>query len=139
MKTMINTLAVLIVLGMATISEARTVRATEMTPALWSKLEAGASSGDPMIVEFRQGDQLPVNIAAKGDLIETAQSGSTTVQIKRNFWLRLQNNDVDMSLDGVTYKPFKEVVGGSISADADANQSGGPANVINVVFGAYLK
>jgi hypothetical protein len=138
--TMRKTMHIVIVaLGLcaAGISEAKTVRATEMTSSLWSKLTAGTA--DELIVEFRHGDQLPVSITAKGDFLETAQAGVTYVNVRRNFWLKLQNNDVQMSIDGSTFKPIKDVVGGMLTAGANAEESGGIANAINIALEAYLK
>lgn len=135
MKRIFTVLALFATIVAAATSEAKTVRATEITPGMLAQLK----SNDALVVEFRQGDQLPVNISAVGDLIETAGSGSTVVTVKRNFWLMLQNNDVQISLDGSTYKPIKEVLTGSLSADAEASQPGSPANLINVVFATYLK
>lgn len=133
MKLMIVALGLCI----AGISEARTVRATEMTSSLWSRLTAGTA--DELIVEFRQGDQLPVNISAKGDLLETVQAGTAYVTVKRNFWLKLQNDDIQMSLDGATFKPIKDAVDGTLSAGTSADESGGLANAINIGLEAYLK
>ncbi len=137
MKKTVQIMIVALGLCVAGISEAKTVRATDMTSSLWSRLMAGTA--DELIVEFRQGDQLPVNISAKGDFLETAQAGTAYVNVKRNFWLKLQNNDVQMSIDGTTFKPIKDVVGGMLTAGTNADENGGIANAINVALEAYLK
>lgn len=137
MNTTVKIMIVALGLCLTSIAEAKTVRATEMNSSLWSKLTAGTA--DELIVEFRQGDQLPVNLSAKGDFLETTQPGVAYVSVKRNFWLKLQNSDVQMSVDGSTFKPLKEVVGGILTAGTDADQSGGIANAISIALEAYLK
>jgi hypothetical protein len=91
------------------------------------------------IVEFRQGDRLPVSLSTKGDFLETVEAGNAYVNVKRNFWLKLKDNDVQVSLDGVTYKPIKDVVAGTFSAGTSADESGGVAGALNVALEAYLK
>jgi hypothetical protein len=125
------------VLLMAGVSEAKTVRATEMNGTLWSNLSKGALSD--IIIEFRQGDELPVNLTAEGDLMETTQTATSYIGIKRNFWLKVQNTKIQISLDGTNFKEMNEVLSGSIEAGAGSDQNGGIANAINVAFKAFLK
>lgn len=137
MKAKIQMIILAISLCIGGIANAKTVRATEMNSDLWSKLTAGISS--ELIVEFRQGDELPVTFSSKGDFLETVQIGTSYVEVKRDFWLKLQGNDVQMSLDGNTYKPISDVATGSFSAGANSGSNGGPANAINLVLESYLK
>lgn len=137
MKTKLLLMSLALALCLSSVSQAKTVRATEMSSDLWSRPSAGVSS--ELIVEFRQGDALPVTFSSEGDLIETSQSGVSYVTVKRNFWLKLIGNDVQMSLDGAAYKPISDVVTGSFSAGAGSGSNGGPANAINLVLSAYLK
>lgn len=118
-------------------AEAKTIRATEMTGSLWQRLTAGTA--EELIVEFRQGDELPVSFTAEGDLIETSRAGVSYVSVKRNFWLKLQNNDVQMSLDGSAYRPVKDMLTGSLTAGAGSEENGGIANAINLGLKANLK
>ncbi|MCB9027382.1 MAG: hypothetical protein H6625_13755 [Bdellovibrionaceae bacterium] len=118
-------------------ANAITIQATEMNSDLWAKLTAGMSS--ELIVEFRQGDELPVAFSSKGDFLETVQVGTSYVEVKRDFWLKLKGNDVLMSLDGATYKPISDITTGSFSAEASSGSNGGPANAINLVLESYLK
>jgi hypothetical protein len=121
----------------AGVSEAKTVRATEMNSALWSNLSKGTLSD--IIIEFRQGDELPVNLTAEGDLMETTQSATSYIGIKRNFWLKVQASKIQISLDGTTFKEMSDVLSGRIEAGAGSDQNGGIANAINVAFKAFLK
>jgi hypothetical protein len=124
-------------IGLCGSSEARTIRATDMTPELWAK--SRVNMADNIVVEFRQGDQLPVNISTMGDFIQSNQLVSMSVTVQRNFWLMLQNNDVKMSLDGTTFKEIQDLVTGGISADATSGKNAGDANGIDIVFAAFLK
>lgn len=131
--TMIVTFGLLIVSG----AEAKTLRATEMNSSLWQRLSAG--SAEELVVEFHQGDELPVSFNAAGDLLETSRAGVSYISVKRNFWIKLKNNDVQISFDGNTYKAIKESLTGSLSLGAGADENGGIANTINVGFEAKVK
>ncbi|MEN0059524.1 MAG: hypothetical protein AAGB31_11865 [Bdellovibrio sp.] len=115
----------------------KVIRATEMGTTMWSDLTKG-KLGD-VVVEFRQGDELPVEFEAQGDLIETRQTSVSYVGIKRNFWLRFSQNDVEISLDGTTFKKLNEVLTGSLKAGAGSAQNGGVADAITIMFKAFLK
>jgi len=118
-------------------SEAKTIRATEMNSSLWSSLSNRALS--ELIIEFRQGDELPVSITAEGDLMETTQSATSYIGVKKNFWLKVQQDEIQMSLDGTNFKNINEVVTGSIEAGTGSDQSGGIANAITLALKAFLK
>ena len=135
MKTKITALILGILL--TGVAEAKTIRATEMNSSLWSRLTAGTA--EELIVEFRQGDELPVSFTAEGDLLETTRTGTSYVSVKRNFWLKLQNDNIQMSLDGAAYKSIKDVISGSLTAGAGSEQNGGVANAINLGLKANLK
>lgn len=118
-------------------ASAKVMRATEMGSVMWSDLSHGKLSD--VIIEFRQGDELPVSFAAEGDLIETKRSSVSYIGIKRNFWISLSQNDLKLSLDGVNFKKFSDLLTGSLEAGAGSDQNGGVANSINIVFKAFLK
>jgi hypothetical protein len=85
------------------------------------------------------GDELPVSFSAKGDLLETSRTGVSYVSVKRNFWLKVQGNNVQLSLDGNTYKAITEMLTGSFMAGADSEENGGVANSIHLVLKAALR
>jgi hypothetical protein len=116
-------------------AQAKTIRATELNAGFWSQLQSRAA-GD-VTVEFRQGDEIPVTFSAQGDFLESTQSGTTYVSVKRNFWIKIVGNDLEMSLDGATFKPLDQMVKRSISADAGAGSN--PIGAINVVLQAFMK
>ena len=121
----------------AGVSEARTVRAIDMDSSLWSNLSAGTPSD--IIVEFRRDDEVPIHLTAEGDLIESTQAATSYVRIKRNFWLKVQQQKIKISLDGMTFKDLSDVLTGSIKADTGPDPNGGIANVINLAFRAFLR
>lgn len=115
----------------------KTLRATEMDTAARSAFSsAGAQAA---IIEFRQGDQLPITLSAEGDLLETTQTSTGIIGVKRNFWLKLEKNEIAISFDGATFKPLNEAVAGSIQAGAGGDSTDGVANAINIALKAYLK
>jgi hypothetical protein len=130
-------IAGLCLLILAGVAEAKTVRATDLTTQQWTNFTSGTLTD--LVVEFRQGDVLPVTLMAQGDLIETSQAATSFVTVKKNFWLDAQANNVQISLDGTTFKNISDVVSGSIEADAGSPTNGGVANTINVMFRAFLK
>lgn len=135
-QTLLTGIAILGLLLLTQAGEAkpRTVRATDMTAEMWSK-----SATEEITVEFRQGDQLPVAIAAQGDLIETAHPESINVSVKRDFWIRLTGNVPQISFDGTNFRKVPEVLNGALSAGAGIDPNGGFANALNVVLSAYVK
>ena len=134
---MVIVLTGMLVLTGAVPASAKVVRATEMGSSMWSDLTKGKL--DEVTVEFRQGDELPVAFEAQGDLMETRQTSVSTVGIKRNFWLKLSQNDIVISMDGTTFKKLNEVTSGSLEAGAASATNGGVADAINIVFKAFLK
>jgi len=135
-----NTLATLVMMmGMLVggIAKADTIRVSHLTPEIWDKFQNGLIS--ELIVEFRQGDIIPLTVKTEGDLLETTNVSPSDVTVKTNFWVKLKQNDVTMSLDGATFEPFKDLITGSFTVGASSGQNGGPANSIDAVFKAFLK
>ena len=116
------------------------IRATELGINFLTKIQKGEIQN--VTIEFREGDHLPINIRAEGDLFESVDNNSTLIEIKKNFFIRIYDSEVTMSFDGVTFKPFKETVGGSLSIGAspvgnDTNNF--PVSAIGVLFKAFIK
>jgi hypothetical protein len=117
---------------------ATTIRATQLTSKIVNDLQNGTVQD--LIIDFRQGDRLPLTFLAEGDLLETNQVTPSYVVVKRPFWMRMTKNSVMMSLDGLNYKNIRDVVTGSITASAsDQGTESGTANMISVLFKAFLK
>lgn len=138
MKNLIvSTIAGLSVMLATLQSEARLFRAREMDAKSWGDALKNAKPGD--VVEFRQGDELPVTLRAEGDLLETRNPETTYVSVKRNFWLKMSANSVLVSLDGQNFGEIKDRLEGQLSASANANDNGEPASALNILFSARVK
>lgn len=118
-------------------SEAKTIRATEMDRSLWSRFSKGTLSD--IVIEFRHGDELPVTFTAEGDLLETTQHATSYIGVKRNFWLRMEQANVKISFDGVTFTELNEALEGSFQVGTGSDQGGGVAKAITLSFQAFLK
>ena len=98
-----------------------------------------ATEEEKEVAEFRQGDQIPVSFLAEGDLIETSQSAVNYVVVKRTFWLKKENDEIMISLDGTNFKPFKELSTLQLSASAESSDKSGIINTISLAVKAKLK
>jgi len=68
------------------------------------KSAAAPAPGQPIIVDYKAGDRIPVVIQVDGEIVETTPSPSTIwLTAKRNFSVRISGSDVKTSLDGVHF------------------------------------
>ena len=137
MKLLTTTALVMGLLISTQFAEAKTLRATEMDSHKWSELYQGKMQ--EVTIEFREGDELPMTFVAEGDLFATSQSPVTYISIKRNFWIKISENALVMSLDGVTFKPFNQVITGSFNVGGKPDQTTGSIDSIQAVLKTYLK
>lgn len=137
MKNAIQVILATVALFSGNLVEAKTVRASEMSNAQWAQLYSGKAQD--LVVEFREGDVLPVSLEAEGDLVATRQAGITYMDVKKNFWLKLDQDNLVMSLDGENFKPLNQLISGSLTAGAEKDPNSDVANSIKVRFNAYLK
>ena len=57
--------------------------------------------GQPVIVEFNEGETIPLSLVVRGQFIETrSDTPSVTLVAKRHFFLRIQGNQMKASADG---------------------------------------
>ena len=131
-------LAVTIILALSGAAHARTIRASELSSEQWGQ---ALQSGQQVTVEFRQGDEIPVSFSAQGDFLETSQAGVSFVKVKKNFWLRMVQNELQASIDGLAFNPLKDIATGSFEVGAGNGQTqpGVPVNAINMILSATLK
>ncbi|WP_413289800.1 hypothetical protein [Bdellovibrio sp. HCB337] len=131
----ITTIAALILV--ATLSEAQTMRASDLDANTWAKVFNGQMQG--VVIEFRRGDTLPVNFTAEGDFFETQRTQPSYLNIKKDFWMMVVKKDVLFSLDGTNYKPLPQVASGTLQVGTGADENGGRANFLNVNLSAFQK
>ena len=137
MKQFLQITIALVCLWSFSVAEGKTFRASEMKNADWSRL--GKAGDDEMMVEFRQGDELPLTFSAEGDFLETTRNEISLLHVKRDFWLRAKGDKLDASLDGMSFRPLNELMTGQLSAGAGGAENGGPVNAIHLLLKANLK
>jgi hypothetical protein len=54
----------------------------------------------PVIIEFHEGDVLPLDIVVAGDVIASADGVSVPLTAKRTFFARVDSKGLKLSLDG---------------------------------------
>jgi hypothetical protein len=111
--------------------QAKSIRAIEMKSSDWVELKKLCS--EEVVVEFRKGETVPITFNAGGDLLETKHPTVTEFSVKQDFWVRIQNNNFQLSVDGYNFTPFTDLLRGSISLGAD------DAGNFTAGFDAYLK
>ena len=127
--TQLTAIAALILVG--SLSEAKIVHATDLDSSSWNRFFAGQISD--WVVEFRQGDEIPVTFTAEGDFFETPQVNPTPLHIKKNFWLKFDSQKgIWASLDGSNFQPLPQVASGTFTVGANSDQSSGAANGITM-------
>lgn len=92
-----------------------------------------------LIVEFRQGDEIPITFSSQGDLLETVLTGVSYIKVKRTFWLQIQNDHVQISMDGSHFHELKKIITGSFMVGASGPTPNAPVNAINLALKAFLK
>ena len=115
MKKQITIFAIATLVGLS--AQAKSIRATEMKSSDWATLKQ--NSQEELLLEFREGDEILVAIKAGGDLIEIRKPVNNVVSVKKDFWIRIQNNVFQFSLDGQSYKPLTDSLRGNLTIDTD--------------------
>lgn len=139
-KKMILVISALLACTVAMANVENVVRITKINSQVLNEIQKGEARD--LIVEFREGDRLPVNLKAEGDLFVSIDNNSTVVEVKKDFYVKIIGSNMYMSFDGIDFKPINELLRGNVSIGAKSDQSSSesfPANVINVVFSAFLK
>jgi hypothetical protein len=117
---------------------ANTIRATQLSSLNLNDMPADKFKD--LLIEFRAGDEIPLNFAATGDLFLTTQASPVFVKIQKDFWLKFDGNELMISFDQQNYKKMKDALNGRITAGASTDhEGGGVAQGINVLFTANLK
>jgi hypothetical protein len=57
----------------------------------------------PIVIEFQEGDTLPVDFTLSGDLLELVPGTSVVLRARRRFFLRMGPDGLTVSLDGVHF------------------------------------
>ncbi|MBS2012717.1 MAG: hypothetical protein JST00_07520 [Deltaproteobacteria bacterium] len=54
----------------------------------------------PLVIEFREGDTIPFDVAVEGDVVASPPGASIPLLVKRPFFLRIRGDEIKVSLDG---------------------------------------
>jgi|SRR6185369_10506009 len=104
-------------------------------PGPWPPLR----EGQPLIIDFKAGDRIPVSIQADGEVVETTPSPSTIwLTAKRDFSLRIRGAEIKTSLDGVHFDD-KPAVPGHFQFGLEATRESGAKVVVRITTPVHAK
>ncbi len=88
---------------------------------------AAARPDQPLIVEFQEGDVIPLRVTVRGELAETdASLPPVAVRARRHFFLRIDGDRLAVSLDGEHFGSDKK---GSLAFGIGFGPDGGKASL----------
>lgn len=94
------------------------------------------AAGQPVVVEFQEGDVIPLRVFVGGPLAETDPSTPpVVVRVKRRFFLWLDQDTMKVSLDGEHFDPPRGSPG-KFSFGLGVNREG-PQATMSLVTPAY--
>ncbi len=87
------------VMGCAAMPPARYVKSKDL-----GALEQPIAPGTPIVVEFEEGDVIPLTVTIDGPFVKSPE-GAAPIQLRvtRHFYLRIDKNGMKSSLDGKTF------------------------------------
>ena len=110
------------------------LRVSANAPGPWPLRE-----GQPLIIDFKARDRIPVSIQVDGEIIETTPSPSTIwLTAKRDFSVRIQGAEIKTSLDGVHFDE-KPAMPGHFQFGVGATREQGARVVIRVTTPVHAK
>jgi hypothetical protein len=111
------------------------LRVSANAPAPWPALR----EGQPLIIDFKAHDRIPVSIQVDGEVIETTPSPSTIwLTAKRDFSVRIQGSEIKTSLDGVHFDE-KPAVPGHFQFGVEATREQGVRVVARITTPVHAK
>ena len=111
------------------------LRVSANAPGPWPPLR----EGQPLIVDFKAGEKIPVSIQADGEVVETTPSPSTIwLTAKRDFSLRIRVAEIKTSLDGVHFDE-KPAVPGHFQLGLEATREGGAKVIVRITTPVHAK
>src|SRR6478609_448917 len=111
------------------------VRVSGNAPGPWPSIR----EGQPLIIDFKAGDRIPVSIQADGEVVETTPSPTIVwLTAKRDFSVRIRGMDIKTSLDGVHFDE-KPAVPGHFQIGIGATREEGVKGVVRVTTPVHAK
>jgi len=109
------------------------VRASGPTP--WPPLR----EGQPLIIDFKAGERIPVSIQVDGDVVETTPNPSQVwLTAKRDFAVRIRGAEIKTSLDGQHFDE-KPAVPGHFQFGVQATRETGAQVVVHITTPVHAK
>lgn len=97
------------------------------------------AQGQPLIIDFKAGDRIPVTIGIDGEIIQTTPNPSRIwLTAKRDFSVRVQGSEIKTSLDGSHFDD-KPAVPGRFQLGLQAQRGAGTEVIVNVVTPVHAK
>ena len=115
----------------------KTIRITKLDTLNLNQIIS--SQNQEYVIEFREGDLIPLHFEAKGDFIETRKSLLNDLIVKRDFYIKIKKGNISLSLDGRLYKSLKKYIKGVISISSGTENKDHVPNLIKVMLAAFLK
>ncbi|HEX2674820.1 MAG TPA: hypothetical protein VHM25_28285 [Polyangiaceae bacterium] len=111
------------------------LRVSAHAPGPWPPIR----EGQPLIIDFKAGDRIPVSIQADGEVVETTPSPSTIwLTAKRDFSVRIRGAEIKTSLDGVHFDE-KPAVPGHFQLGLEATRETGAKVVVRITTPVHAK
>jgi hypothetical protein len=93
----------------------------------------------PVVLEFKAGDRIPVTVQVDGEIIETTPSSSTIwLTAKRDFSVRIRGSEIKTSLDGMHFDD-KPAQPGQFQLGLGPTPEGGPKLSLHVTTPVHAK
>lgn len=97
------------------------------------------AQNQPLIIDFKAGERIPVTISVDGEIIQTTPNPSTIwLTAKRDFSVRVQGTEIKTSLDGSHFDD-KPALPGRFQLGIQAKRDTGAQVIVNVVTPVHAK
>ncbi len=88
---------------------------------------------------FHEGDKIPMSFLAQGDFIESLDQQEILLTVKKDFWLKIINDEFFISFDDLNYNPLNSKVKGEGSIGLTLNPATGLTEKIRMQLIAIEK
>lgn len=112
------------VLGALSTAAAEPVVAKRYGELTATEMAAFLAGESEVVVEFRQGDHLTLDLKSTGDLLVTDERTPVTLRVAQTFYVKAESEALLVSRDGTTFRPLSEAVAGHLRAAASGDDDG---------------
>jgi len=100
-----------------------------------TKINLPIPQGVTFFREFKKGETLPITFTATGDLVQLA-STQQTITFMQDVFIKATKKEILFSLDQKNWKPFQEIITGSINAKVEQSNDTAPQALIHLFANA---